>query len=625
MRRLLITEEDRRHILGLYGIIKEDIDPSSGGTVTFANRYKAGYYTTNALDLSTNKTIKNKLDTELVKVTEFVKKYPNSIVSVKFTSQESSLPNTDNEKAGYFKKPDNRLDVGELSGARKEYINQYIQSYFKSLKDQGIIKSEVQIPPVEYVFKPPVKKFMDTKTTTPWCIKGDLQIPKNDTQGYACTGASYKVNGSTANNWYSQKQGIYKTHFDQFYAEQNSSIEITVKLVTPTSSPTTTTTTTVKTTNDYSKCATGLNVRVYVETHECQNAEFFIFANDLLLYNSQGGMTANLNNANASRGIPRTDSEPLFEPEYLNPGYGYLKNGDDTVRNYGYGRIREDGNLKGSRSDTFKITKEQSLKLLDAAKGKISLWMIATTSTAHKDIPKVRITKEDGTVIYDKAPKIVQGKLLTLDGCTLKVVEGTDASVPDVTGYVNLIRQERMNMQSQAENADMAKKGTKKQQKKKQATLDSKGVILERASDLVTQMTTFLNYLKPALEKTAPPPGSTNMANTGSPEIQAEINKYYNTFYNSLSYSGTPESPVPQLGRDNDGEYINKTVRTDDLFGDIRMYMDQFYTGFDAVYKNSEGVISPTGIRDISSKGVDRGLRGSKILSNIKKLTQYTI
>lgn len=625
MRRLLITEEDRRHILGLYGLIKEDIDPNSGGTVTFTNKYKAGYYTTNALDLATNKTIKAKLDAELVKVTEFVKKYPNSIVSVKFTSQESSLPNTDNEKAGYFKKPDNRLNVGELSNARKEYINQYIQSYFKSLKDQGIIKSEVQIPPVEYVFKPPVKKFMDSKTTTPWCIKGDPQIPATDTQGYACTGSGYKVNGSTTNNWYNQKQGIYKSHFDEFYAEQNSSIEITVKLTTPTTSTSTTTTTIPENTGDYSKCAAGLTIRVWVKTHQCQNAEFFIFANNLLLYNSQGGMTANLNNAENARGIPRTESEPVFQPEYLNPGYGYLKNGDGTFGSYSYGTINESGDLKGSRSDTFKITKEQSLKLLNEAKGKINLWMIATTTTAHKDIPQVTITKEDGTVIYDKAPKIVQGKLLTLDGCTLKVVEGTDETVPDVTGYVNLIRQERINLQSQADIADAAKSGTKKQQKKKQATLDSKGQILERASDLVTQMTTFLNYLKPALEKTAPPPGSASMANPGSPEIQAEIDKYYKIFYSGVTYAGTPEAPVPQLGQDPDGDYINKTVANDALFGDIRMYMDQFYEGFNAVYKNDEGVISPTGIRTISSKGVDKGLKGSKILSNLKKLKQYTL
>jgi hypothetical protein len=616
--KLLITEDDRRHILGLYGLLKEDIDPSSGGTVTLVNKYKAGFYTTNALDLATNKTIKEKLDAELVKVTEFVKKYPNSIVSVKFTSQESSLPNTDNEKAGYFKKPDNRLDVGELSGARKAYIDQYVQSYFKSLKDQGVIKSEVQVPPVQYVFNKPVKIFMGTKETTPWCIKGDPQIPKTDTQGYACTGAAYKVNGDATNNWYTQKKGIYKKHFDEFYAEQNSSIEITVKLVqtvtTTTLNPVTTTTT--KKTDDYTKCATGLTIRVWVETHQCQNAEFFIFANDLLLTNSQGGITANLNNAESERGIPRTESPPIFKPKYLNPGYGYLKNGDDTVRNYSYGRLREDGNLKGSRSDTFKLTKEQSLTLLNAAKGKISLWMIATTSTAHKDIPNVTITKEDGTVIYNKAPKIVQGKLLTLDGCTLKVVEGTDATVPDVTGYVNIIRQERMAMQSQADIDKKLASGSEKQQEKNQAKVDGKGKLLERASDMLDQMTTFLNYLKPALEKTKP---------NSSPEIQAEIDKYYNIFYSGLTYSGTPESPEFQLGKTNSGVYLNKTIRNDKLYGDIRMYMDQFYEGFNAVYKNDKGVISSTGIRKTNEKGDDKGLAATLTYNRIKALKQYTI
>ena len=138
-------------------------------------------------------------------------------------------------------------------------------------------------------------------------------------------------------------------------------------------------------------------------------------------------------------------------------------------------------------------------------------------------------------------------------------------------------------------------------------------------------MTTFLNYLKPALEKTAPPPGSASMANPGSPEIQTEIDKYYKIFYSGLTYSGTSDSPEPQLGQTPDGEYLNKTVGNDELFGDIRLYMNQFYEGFNAVYKNDEGVISPTGIRTINSKGDDKGLKGSKILSNLKKLKQYTI
>lgn len=600
MRRLLITEEDRRHILGLYGILTEAIDPNSGGTITIDNYYPAGWYTLENKDTKSGKIIKDQLNEALVQVTNFVKKHPDSIVSIKFISQESAIPNKDNEgkEGGDF------LPVKGLSDLRKKYLEPYIKSYFDGLKTQGVIGQTVEVPPLEYV----PKDFATPWVGTPFCPKeATIQQQRSECVNRYRQGVAAKNPEIVG----------YKAKYD---TEQSSRIEITVKI----KATTTTQTTTIKTTG-YTTCAAGLNIRVWVKTHQCQNAEFFIFANDLLLYNSQGGMTANLNNASTTRGIPRTDSEPLFGPEYLNPGFGYLKNGDGTIGSYGYGKVNESGDLSGSRSDTFKLTKEQSLTLLNAGKGKISLWMIATTTTAHKDIPQVTITKEDGTVIYNKAPMIVQGKLLTLDGCTLQVVEGTDATVPDVTGYVNIIRQERMNLQSQAENAEMAKTGNKKQQKKKQSTLDSKGKILERASDLVTQMTTFLNYLKPALEKSTPPTGSASMANIGTPEIQAEIDKYYSIFYSGLTYSGTPESPELQLGKNSEGDYINKTVRTDDLFGDIRMYMDQFYSGFDAVYANDEGVLSPTGIRSINSKGVDKGLKGSKILSNIKKLTQYTI
>ena len=597
MRRLLITEEDRRHILGLYGILTEAIDPNSGGTITIDNFYSAGTYTLEQVDTRTKKVIKEQLNEALIQVTDFVKKHPDSIVSVKFISQESAIPNKDNEG----KHGSTWLAVGGLSDLRKQYLEPYIKTYFDTLKTQGVIGQTVEVPPLEYE----KKDFVTPWVGTPFC---------------PATSTIAQQRSECINKYRSGKETTYKDYFNKYQTEQSSRIEITVKI----KATTTTQTTTIKTTG-YTTCAAGLSVRVWVKTHQCQNAEFFIFANDLLLYNSQGGMTANLNNADTTRGIPRTDSEPAFYPEYLNPGFGYLKNGDGTMGSYGYGKVNESGDLLGSRSDTFKLTKEQSLTLLNAGKGKISLWMIATTTTAHKDIPQVTITKEDGTVIYNKGPQIVQGKLLTLDGCTLQVVEGTDATVPDVTGYVNIIRQERMNLQSQAENADIAKTGSKKQQKKKQSTLDSKGKILERASDLVTQMTTFLNYLKPALEKSTPPTGSASMANIGTPEIQAEIDKYYSIFYSGLTYSGTPESPELQLGKNSEGDYINKTVRTDDLFGDIRMYMDQFYSGFDAVYANDEGVLSPTGIRSINSKGVDKGLKGSKILSNIKKLTQYTI
>lgn len=594
MRRFILTEDDKKHILGLYGLLKESIDPTSGGTVTIDNYYPAGWYSLDNTDTKSGKVIKTQLNEALTEVTNFVKEHPDSIVSVKFISQESAIPNKDNEG----KHGGSWLEVGGLSDLRKEYLEPYIKTYFDTLKTQGVIGKSVEVPPLEYE----KKEFVTPWVGTPFC-------PTNAT-----------INQQRSECVTKYREGVksknadilsYKAKYD---AEQSSRIEITVKI----KSPVTTTTTT----KSYDECAKTLNIRVWVKSHECQNAEFFIFANNVLLYNTKGGMTANLNNSSDVRGIPKSGSEPIFSAEYLNPGYGYLKNGDGTIGSYEYGSKNEDGDIGNGRSDSFTLSKEQSLELLKNANGKIALWMIATTSTAHKDIPNVTITTEDGTVIYNKAPKIVQGKLLTLDGCTLQVVEGTDESVPDVTAYVNLVRQERINMQSEQEYGDMAKQGTKKQQKKKQSRLDSKAVLLERAAELVTQMTTFLNYLKPALEKTQP--ADANQKNLGSPEIQAEIDKYYSIFYSGLTYQGTPDNPQPQLIRNDEGEYADETINKDELFGDIRLYMDQFYEGFNAVYENVDGTISPTGAR-LYSKGNDIGLYGKRILSGLKGLTQYTL
>lgn len=60
--------------------------------------------------------------------------------------------------------------------------------------------------------------------------------------------------------------------------------------------------------------------------------------------------------------------------------------------------------------------------------------------------------------------------------------------------------------------------------------------------------------------------------------------------------------------------------------------MDQFYEGFNAVYKNRNNKISPDGRRiqdsggyTSDSNGNEMGLDGFGILNNINKLKQYTL
>jgi hypothetical protein len=601
MRRLLITEEEKRRILGLYGLLKEDIDPNSGGTVTINNVYKAGWYTTAAVDQLTNKTIKDQLDVELLKVTEFVRKNPNSIVSVKFTSQESAIPNTDNEKAGFFKdKPSNRLDVGELSGARKDYLNQYIQSYFQTLKDEGIINSEVQIPPIQYEFKPPVKPFMGDKTETPWCIKGDPQIPATDTQGYTCTGSSYKVNGGTANNWYNQKLKLYKSNYDEFVKEQNSSIEITVKLAevtTTTTTPVVTTTTTVK-----SDCAAGLKVRIYVPSHQCQNAEFLLFANKTLLYNSVSGFTANLNNNNEKRGVPAFISEPMLPAWLLNPGYGDLKNGDGTY-DYGYGISNPEGDIGGGRSDTFVITPEQSAEIVKD--GKIDFYFIATTDDAHDDIPEVEVTKDGATLKDEKGNPVenpiqinsVRGRLFTTDACGTTLIKNTkkigkedeSAYASLKAQYVNILVAEREKMMNEPGIVGKIKRIFKDEP-------DSKGLDLSRADMLKTKMLELLKKIQSG-EKLTP----------------ENFQTYYTDFYNIINTSNA--TSFDRIGNIDDGSpysYKDKTINSDKLFGDIRRRLNEFYDAFDAIYYDYE-----------NSKFLPTGLKLNTIKSNIRDLETW--
>jgi hypothetical protein len=578
MRRLLITEEDKTHILGLYGLLKEDIDPNSGGTVTINNVYKAGWYTTAALDQLTNKTIKNQLDSELIKVTEFVKKNPNSIVSVSFTSQESSIPNTDNEKSGYFKgKPNNRLEIGELSNARKSHINDYIQSYFQNLKDQNIIQSSVQIPPVTYVFKQPTEPFMSTdKSKTPWCVKGDPQIDSTDRQGYTCTGANFKVNGSTTNNWYNQKNGLYKTQYDNFVREQNSSIQITVKI------QETVSTTTTSTTLPPPDCAAGLKIRVYVPSHQCQNAEFFLFANKTLLYNSVGGYTANLNNNDQSRGVPSFANEPSLPAWLLNPGYGDLKNGDGTYP-YGYGKSKPGGDIGAGRSDTFTITAEQSAQIVQD--GKIDFYFICTTDDAHDDIPEIEVSKNGKQLVDEKGKAVanpikvnnVKGRLFTTDACgeTLirsgaKLGKSDEAAYASLRAqYVNQLVAERERMMNDSGLANKVKRIFKNEP-------DSKGLELSRADQLKNKMLDLINKI------IAKDP---NYVGPDKAITNANFQKEYNEFYSLIK----PEQGVSferSGGVDTGGPYtyVDKTVNKDGLYGDIRRRLNEFYQAFDEIF-----------------------------------------
>jgi hypothetical protein len=552
MPKLIISESEKKHILSLYGLINENLDALSGGTVTIQNFYRGGYYTLDSEDTQTKKPIKEKLNSELSKVTAFVQKNPNSIVSIKFESQESAIPNSDNEK-----KKNSRggwLKVGQLSDYRKEYLQLYIDEYFKNLKSSGTISPEVEIPPIEYVKLNPITNWVGQE----FCPVDKL-TGEDKSIGAACTSVNFNP-GNGKKNWQSGKDNDYKSIHDIYKSEQKSTLTITVGVK--------------KESTDETPvpvdCLSEVKIRIFVERHNCQNAEFFVFANDTILYNTKGGYTANLNNRDTDRGIPKATVEPIFPPELLNPGYGLLPNGDGTLGNYN----DPNGNLGKGRSDTFIITDEQSKSIIQQGKDKynntLNIFLYATTNPAHDDVCKCEITTKNGKVLSTTLQGVV-GKLLTLDACGNEIKDvGKGGSQPDMMRWIQKLKSDRSAMLE-----TLSKKG--KINKNKQKKLDQKAILQEKVKDRVDKLLDFINELRPMY--------------CGTSTFNRELFvKYYNDLNTMIS---TPAKEgeftfnlTKKIIKPGTTEYVDKNLERDNMMGDVRYELDFFWTVYSYLFYN---------------------------------------
>lgn len=479
--KLVISEQERNHIRSLYGLITEVETPvtketaSSGLKFDKTINFPPGYYRTKGsittkagttYDWDVDQTIK----ADLEKVKEFLKNNPTGyIVEVNLYSGESQIPNNDNEEGG------KRINQNELNTSRLNTLKTYIQPIFDSWKAEGITQTDFKINEYKEVGK------------TPWV--GTPFCPENTTDPRTCSTTYY--------NKVAAKDSVALDYKNKYDAEQYFRIIIEVKKVEP---PTTTETTKSGTSSNNEnvtpECATNLEIVVYVKSHRCQNAEYLVYANNTLLTNLAGGNTANLNNAdgylfpkNFNFPVPAEGGSYLVDmseggktnaferdteliAQVLNPAYGYTKNGPYTPD--------ESGDISKSRSDTFKVTAEQSKTIIEQGNGKINIWLVGTTKSMHLDIPYVLI-KKDGKTVYDGQPKIEKGLVLTLSGCGNEVInKDTTATAP--TGYEQIL------VQMFKDRLDAVKKGFKdpdviKKLSKKQK-IDVKSVLLERTKAL---------------------------------------------------------------------------------------------------------------------------------------------
>ena len=572
-KKILISEDESFYIKTLHGLLSEQIT-DDGGTSRIQNFYRGGYYTTDTVDQKTNRTVKERIDEQLELAIPFLQKNPDSVVQITFESQESFIPNTDNE--GVENSLRARLDSGVLSEYRKKYISIYVNEYIKNLKDKGIISSQVKVPKVIHNKKNPVTPWVGT----PFCKAGSTEEEQRTT----CVRAYRKCKNTTC-----------KSYKDKYLNEQNSTVIITIKkskkpkpgpTPTPTPPPV--------------DCVTDLKIRVYVPRHDCQNAEFFIFANSTLLKNINGGITANLNNADTERGIPKTecDGDSCFGKKVLNPGYGWLPNGDGTYGGYSYGSQNKDGDIGKGRSDTFIVTEEQSKKIVEQGNGKIDIWFIATTTRAHSNIPNIVIEK-NGKTVYDGKPNVVQGKLITLNGCGTEVTElGTSSKTPDVSKFITKLKLQKKNIESKIRGGGELSGKQKRNLKKRGTNIDQKGLMLDRAGellDLTKEMTLNLMEMGKYDTKCVSPERSQIIDKNSEirNSIKKQVSKNYTELYNLIN---SEVEGQPTFVRDPENKkFENKFLRSGDMSGDLRTILNPAMNIFDATYFNTSKGYQPEG------------------------------
>lgn len=117
-RRLLISEDEKRYIKGLYGLIQEQKTlPGQTLKVEFGDQYANGKYL-----IKSEEVFKQKLNKELL---EFTKKYPGVPLSIRVLGGESATTNYDYETNDGLAKED-----FYLAKKRRDEMIRFLKDYF---------------------------------------------------------------------------------------------------------------------------------------------------------------------------------------------------------------------------------------------------------------------------------------------------------------------------------------------------------------------------------------------------------------------------------------------------------------------------------------------------------------
>jgi hypothetical protein len=521
--KLLISEQERKRILSLYGLITEAVEPFKKEQKV---EFNAGYYS--------EKYAAPVLDPIVQEIKDYLSnnKGLRFIVNVSISSSESKIPNTDKEIKSGQSTP---VEPKYLAKKRQKTIVDYLNKKFTEFKSEGIIND---LP--NYDIKEPVISGPEWIGTA-WCKS---PRPSNDPEGRLCTTEWKKQN-------YPQKA--------EFESAQNLTMSITINEV--------------KNDEKSNPCEGGLSIRFEIENHSCQNAEFFVFANTTLLYNTEGGMTANLNTGSKDRGIPGLKDEPIFSAKLLNPGYGILSK-------------KYSGPKPAPRWDDFTVTKQMKTEILTQSSNSpdkqfINIWFLCTTKDAHDDIATMTIFDDKGNTLYGPlkpAKNKVQGLVICLDKC------GKPITSPNPQIGPKDVENERQKLIAFKENIRKnAGLGLGSLE-----NLDEKGILLEVAGRLDTEMSKIVtkweenrNLLSKTEKKNEE---NTKIYKELYNETISALNEKFEFFLTSAEYASLiRKDPLDSKS------YPRKSLINDRMGGDIKARMNRFYEFFNIFYKKTEG------------------------------------
>ena len=567
-QKFLISEQERFHIRKLYGLITEAVEPyTQSQRVTFRAGYYGPSYAAPFLD----------------PIIENIKKYLTDrpgkrfVVNVAISSGESQIPNTDNEGI-ITGKQGTPLAQKQLAIQRGITIRDYLNEKLGQLVTDGILPSLPQ-----YTVGDP--KIGDTPWVgTPFCPEGSSDAEQR-------SGCKQRYNAGIS--------GTYKDYKTAYDSEQYLDMSITITEVpdeTPTPSiPVTTPTPSIK----LEECASTIRVQFSVSKHGCQNAEFFVYANNTRINNMEGGMTANLNTGTSSRGIPNVSSNPVFPPQLMNPGYGIL------TKKYGVnvkGKSKEelDKLFKDQvREDTFEIkVSEKDAILSQSLKSSpnnpfMNIWFECTTDDAHDDIVTITVYDGNNNIIVPpfRPTGKKEGLLCTLDKCGKKI-ETIDSKIGPSNGDVRQARGELIAYKESLMSSLGLSGDT--------SNLDEKGIALERAGFLNKTMSEIVTKFNEVYEQI-----TNNLKNTNK--------EYKNLRTDQQKLVMAPAQSLLDLLKLKNNEFIlifnpdNKDykqllrkdpkdpnsyprgIMTSDMGGELRDRMNKFYRYFNIFYSVSDG------------------------------------